>query len=219
MRGTKNGKKKRLIVDLSYPNPSILKKASLTIFAGGTVLHPTDTVYGLGCDPFSEDSIQRILELKKRTTEKGFLLLIPDPEWVPLLSSELPHDYSWLVNRLWPGPITFLLPASKSLPKSITGSQSKIGLRCPALPLLRLWLSQMKRPIVSTSANPSGLSTPHSTKRLDALFGDSVDLFIDAGELPKSLPSTVIDLCSATPQIVRKGAMYDQVCDLLKKHP
>ena len=111
--------------------------------------------------------------------------------------------------------MTFLIPAAPSLPAPITGIQGKVGLRDPSLPFLRLWLERLDAPIVSTSANLAGRPAPESEVELESLFGPDVDLFLDAGTLPESAPSTVLDLCGEAPRIVRKGAMDEQILKLL----
>ena len=215
MKPIQEGWRRRLEVDLNRPDPATVEAAARAVEAGEVILYPTDTVYGLGCHGFCSPALERILRLKRRTPDKGLLLLIPDLQTAARLSGRLPPRFDRLAARLWPGPVTFLVPAAPMLPAPITGSRGKVGIRCPSLPFLRLWLKRLAAPIVSTSANLAGQPTPNSRSRLEALFGPRVDLFLDGGTLPESAPSTVLDLCGEVPRIVRKGAMDELILQLL----
>lgn len=215
MKPIQEGWRRRLEVDLNRPDPATVEAAARAVEAGEVILYPTDTVYGLGCHGFCSPALERILGLKRRTADKGLLLLIPDLQTAARLSGRLPPQFDRLAARLWPGPVTFLVPAAPTLPAPVTGARGKVGIRCPNLPFLRLWMKRLAAPIVSTSANLAGQPTPNSRSRLEALFGPRVDLFLDAGTLPESAPSTVLDLCGEVPRIVRKGAMDELILQLL----
>lgn len=202
-------------VDLIRPDPAVLEAASRAVEAGEVLLYPTDTVYGFGCHGLCSPALERILQLKRRNADKGLLLLIPDLQMAERLSRRLPRQFERLASRLWPGPVTFLVPAAPTLPAAITGGQGKVGIRYPNLPFLRLWLERVAAPIVSTSANLAGQPAPETGVELESLFGMNVDLFLDAGALPESAPSTVLDLCGKAPRIVRQGAMDEQILQLL----
>lgn len=215
MKPVRKGWRRRLEVDLQRPDPDVVEAAARAVEAGEVLLYPTDTVYGFGCHGFCAPALERILQLKRRAADKGLLLLIPDLETAGQLSRRLPRQFRRLADQLWPGPVTFLVPAAPTLPASVTGGQGKVGLRYPSLPFLRLWLERVSAPIVSTSANLSGQTAPESGSGLEALFGPGVDLFLDAGRLSESAPSTVLDLCADVPRIVRQGAMDEQILHLL----
>ena len=215
MKPVRRGWRRRLEVDLERPDPAVVEAAARAVEAGEVLLYPTDTVYGFGCHCFCAPALERILHLKRRAPDKGLLLLIPDLKTAGQLSDRLPRQFRRLADQLWPGPVTFLVPAAPTLPAAVTGGQGKVGIRYPSLPFLRRWLERLAAPIVSTSANLSGQAAPESGSRLEVLFGPDVDLFLDAGRLPVSAPSTVLDLCADVPRIVRKGAMDDQILNLL----
>ncbi len=215
MKDVGKGWRRRLEVDLHRPDPAIVEVASRAVHRGEVLIYPTDTVYGIGCHGLCKPALEKILQLKRRTADKGLLLLIPDLEAAERLTDGLPRQFQRLADRLWPGPVTFLVPAASTVPAPVTGNQGKVGIRCPSLPFLRLWLERLAVPIVSTSANLSGQPAPESGSRLEALFGPSVDLFLDAGTLPESAPSSVLDLCEEAPRIVRKGAMDEKILRLL----
>lgn len=193
------------------PDPEVVQRAAETVRGGGVVLYPTDTIYGLGCDPFNRAALDRIFEIKGRPGEKSVLVLIPGPEWVKRLARNVPSLLDPLLDRFWPGPLTVLLPAAEGLPPGIAGPEGKVGLRQPGVPFLLEWMKVIPGPLVSTSANRSGEPSPASVERLRELFHDQVDLFLEAGSLNQGSPSTILDLCVSPPRIVREGALAGEL--------
>jgi L-threonylcarbamoyladenylate synthase len=162
------------------------------IRAGGVVLFPADTVYGLAVDPDNEDAVERMYALKGRPREKKSALMYFDIDAVP----ELPED----AKKLFPGPVTVILPDGR-------------GIRVPHQPLL----AGMTTPVLQTSANPSGGPDPRRLEDVDPAIRAAVDLEIDGGELPGT-PSTVVDLSGEELRIVREGALSaEQVWELLRR--
>jgi L-threonylcarbamoyladenylate synthase len=151
------------------------------IRAGGIVLFPADTVYGLAVDPADEDAIERMYALKGRPREKKSALMYFGVDAVP----DLPER----ARKLLPGPITVILADGR-------------GIRVPDQPLF----AGVTVPVLQTSANPSGGPDPRRLQDVDARIREGVDLEIDGGELPGA-PSTVVDLSGEEPRIVREGAV------------
>lgn len=159
------------------------------IRAGGVVLFPADTVYGLAVDPENEDAIERMYRLKGRPREKRSALMYFSVDAVP----DLPDR----ARKLLPGPVTVILADGR-------------GIRVPDGPPLA------DVPVLQTSANLSGGPDPRRLEDVDARLREAVDLEIDGGELPGT-PSTVVDLSGDLPRIVREGALpADRVIDLLR---
>jgi L-threonylcarbamoyladenylate synthase len=194
-------------IDLEDPQPNLLEKAARTIREGGVVLYPSDTIYGLGCDPFQALALDRLFHIKGRPENRGVLVLIPDLGWIGQLASSVPRAADSILDRFWPGPLTVLLKARPSLPAGLTGREGKIGVRRPALPYLEDWMRLIPGPIVSTSANRSGEPAPATLEELRRLFADRVDLFLESGEAALAAPSTVLDLTEEPFRIVREGAL------------
>ena len=205
----------RLEIDLVNPNPLQIDRAAEVVRRGGIVLYPTDTVYGLGCSALQTPAISRLFELKQRPSDRGVLLLIPELTWVERCTHSVPETFLPLAKALWPGPVTFLLPASPRVSGLISGAQGKVGLRQPKLPFLRSWLYKIGAPLVSTSANISGRPVPQSVEELAELFESEVDLFLDGGATSEAEASTVVDLCSQPIQIVREGRLAEKIRWLL----
>ncbi len=200
-----------LTLDLDQPDPQVIRRTVEVIRAGKLLLYPTDTIYGLGCDPFQPDALRRILELKGRASSKGLLVLVHSPAAALSLAVGVPSTFESLAARFWPGPVTFLLPAPSGLPELLVGKGGLIGVRCPSHSFLGRLLTDLDSPLVSTSANISGKPEPHSIAELRQLFKGKVDLFLDAGQLPKRQPSSVIDLSVDPPRLVRRGEQADEI--------
>lgn len=207
---------KTLIVDSFHPSREIIEQAVQTVRRGGLVLHPTDTVYGLACDPFCQSAVERVLTLKKRSSRQGFLLLIPEMGWAQRLAEQLPTTFLPFSRQFWPGAVTFLLWAGDRVPDLIRGREGKVGLRLPRLPFLRTWLQALDSPLVSTSANLSGQSSP-SLEELRQRFQPEVDLFLEEQRTSNGRPSTVVDLTIEPPQVVRRGRRGDELEQFLKE--
>ena len=197
-------------VDLESPDPDIVLEATRVIRGGGIVLYPSDTIYGLGCDPFHAGAVKKIYDLKGRDLSKGVLLLVPTLDWVNRLAGTVSPVAEYLMSRHWPGPLTLLFSPSSGVPSELVGSGKRIGVRYPESRFLQLWMNSLSGPIVSTSANLSGSSVPQDLRNLRRLFSSRVDLFLEAGEPEASLPSTVVDMVGI-PRIVREGIFWEKI--------
>jgi L-threonylcarbamoyladenylate synthase len=168
-----------------------VKEFEECIRAGGVVLFPADTVYGLAVDPGNEEAIERMYALKGRAREKKSALMYFLIDAVP----DLPDA----ARKLLPGPVTVILADGR-------------GIRVPDQPLL----AGVTVPVLQTSANPSGGPDPRRLEDVDPRIRDGVDLEIDGGELPGTA-STVVDLSGEEPRIVREGAVpADRIRQLLR---
>ena len=202
--------------DLNSPSPEIIEQAAQAIRQGQVVLHPTDTLYGLGCDPFNEEALERLFAIKGRSQQQGVLLLVPDLSYSTVVSDTIPNIFYALTETLWPGPVTFLLEGKSSLSPRLLGGEGKVGLRSPHLPFLKHWMKAIPGAIVSTSANRSGRPPPQSLDELKKLFLAQVDLFLEGGEIQgETHASTVVDLTVDPPRIVRAGRWANRVEDRL----
>lgn len=164
----------------------------------GIVIYPTDTIYGLGGDAFSEEAILKVYEAKKRP--------LSNPISIAVCAFDMIHgvarvdEYaSRFIDHFLPGPVTVVLPARNLVPEILTGGTGLIGIRFPAHPLALELISLFDSPITATSANLSGAKDPVTP---DACHIPH-DFLIDAGRLP-GIPSTVVDL--TTRKIIREGS-------------
>jgi L-threonylcarbamoyladenylate synthase len=203
--------------DLDSPPPETIEKAARAIRQGKVVLYPTDTIYGLGCDPFNEKALQRLFAIKGRSEKRGVLILVQDYSYVEVVSDHIPDLFYELVKAFWPGPVTLLLEGNSSCSRLLLGEEGKVGLRHPDLNFLQLWMAAIPGPIVSTSANVSGkpLATLEDLKQL---FDHQVDLILESRETEQpSQPSTVVDLTMDPPRIVRVGRWAERVGEFLTR--
>ncbi len=177
---------------IKFGNPDLLKILSQTLLNDGVVIIPSDTLYGFSC--IQGRGEHRIEEIKGRGEGKHFLKLALK-EQLPMLTPELPDSK---LLSYWPGPLTLIL-------KGINNPTE--GIRVPDNRFIQKLLAEIGRPIISTSVNCSGQSPITSIEEIIREFEDKVDLIVDAGQLPKSLPSTIIDISAGTPRLIREGQL------------
>jgi L-threonylcarbamoyladenylate synthase len=189
---------------LSISGESI-EKAATAIQNGGLVVYPTDTVYGLGCDPFDEKSVNRLATVKGRT--KGNF-----PVLVATLSRarELGHiagDVEMLALRYWPGPLTIVVPSQATLPLQIIGPEKTVGLRIPGRQDTLDLISKSGGTLVGTSANISGNPSLRNAEDAFKVFEGKVDVVLNGGITSTGLESTVVKQTKSGIQVLREGAI------------
>jgi len=176
--------------------------------AGGVIAFPTDTFYGLGADPENDKALSRIFKAKGRPEGKPLLVLVASPAQVPgLTEPPLPEAARKLMQALWPGPLTLVMRARKTLPERLTAGLGTLGIRQPGSAFALRLLALLGRPLTATSANPSGGKNAISAHEACRLPGDAVDLVLDGGDAPGGLESTVLDVTVSPPVILREGAV------------
>ncbi|MFT3741811.1 MAG: Sua5/YciO/YrdC/YwlC family protein [Gammaproteobacteria bacterium] len=180
-----------------------IQQAEPLLRDGGIIAYPTEAVYGLGCDPLNEQAVLRLLHLKNRAVAKGLILIAASWEQVaPFVDIQhLPSERPNAALTTWPGPITWIFPASTYTPRWIRGEHSSIAIRVTAHPVAAALCTALGRPIVSTSANRQGESPAQTVTAVSAIFGDQLDGIV-GGELGGLLqPSKMIDVVSG--EVVR----------------
>jgi L-threonylcarbamoyladenylate synthase len=200
-------KTKIIKIDPALVESDKIKNIAKVLQEEGIIAYPTDTVYGLGACCFSEKAIQRIYHLKKRETSKPISIIISDINLARDIAKDIPSLFWKMADEFWPGPLTLVLKASSRLPSGLLGPGDSIGVRLPALSWIRELLNEIAFPITATSANISGekeIANPEIIR--DSFFG-LVDLIVDGGETRGAMPSTVVDLTSAAPVILREGVV------------
>ena len=178
----------------------------------GVIAYPTDTLYGLGCDSFSLIALDRVLEVKGRSADKGLPLLLADPDDVHLVARPNAPHFHALAQAFWPGPLTLVLEPIPGLPGPVLGPTGSVGVRVPDHPVPRRLASTLGKPIVGTSANLSGGPDPITAQDVNRTLGDAIDHVVDGGPAHRGLPSTVVDITGERPRILRAGAITpDQI--------
>lgn len=172
----------------------LVDEASSLVQQGGIIAYPTEAVYGLGCDPFNQASVEAIQALKGRGAEKGFILLIADWSQLFLLTAPITDEQLARVRATWPGFVTWIFPKAPSLPEWLTGGQDTVAIRMSAHPIARALA--MKQPLVSTSANLSGQPPAKNEAELLCQFPKGIDALIQ-GQLGGFMqPSAIYDVRS-----------------------
>ncbi|MBU59657.1 MAG: threonylcarbamoyl-AMP synthase [Alcanivorax sp.] len=161
--------------------------------AGGVIAYPTETVYGLGCDPFDEAAVARLLAIKDRPVDKGLILLAADLDQLDGLVSLTPDQRRELA-AVWPAPVTYLLPAMDRVPAWIRGAHHKVAVRVGPHPLARALARGLGSPLVSTSANRAGRPSARNRFLAARNLGADVDFVVTGQCDPLARPSTIIDL-------------------------
>jgi len=182
-----------------------IQKAAAAIQKGGLVVYPTDTVYGLGCDPFDEKAVNK-LALVKRRNSKSFPVLVGTFGMARELG-DISGEVEALALRFWPGPLTIVVSSRAPLPLRVVGPERMIGLRIPGRPDTLDLISKSGGSLLGTSANISG-NRPLS-KAEDALkvFDGKVDIVLDGGFMSTGVESTVVRKIKSSIQILREGAI------------
>ncbi|WP_434026429.1 Sua5/YciO/YrdC/YwlC family protein [[Pseudomonas] boreopolis] len=172
-----------------------LDAAVAALHAGGVIAYPTEAVWGLGCDPRQEPAVMRLLQIKRRPVEKGVIVVADDlatlHDWLDLAA--LPPERLAVVRASWPGPNTWILPASAQAPAWVTGRHPGIAVRISAHPLVERLCRAWGAPLVSTSANLAGMPPARSRGELDPALLASIDGLLDGetGGLAQPTPIRV----------------------------
>ena len=181
-------------------------RAAEIIFKGGVIAFRTDTFYGLGADPFNATAVAKIRELKGREGDKPILLLLADASEADRFIADRSKAFEDVAGKFWPGSVTIVGSAVANLPIEITAGTGTVGVRVPADANVRELVRICGGALTATSANPSGREPARSAKDVFDYFGDRIDLVIDGGEVTATEPSTVLDVTTSPPRIIRQGA-------------
>jgi tRNA threonylcarbamoyl adenosine modification protein (Sua5/YciO/YrdC/YwlC family) len=172
---------------------------------GGIIIYPTDTIYGLGCDIFHHKAIERICRIKRVDPSKAQLSFIcADLSHLSDFTKQLPNSTFRLLKEYLPGPFTFILPASKQVPKILQSKKDTIGLRIPDNNIANAILKELGHPILSTSLPGEMVEDYTDPEIMFENFNKEVDIVINGG-IGGTVPSTVIDCTTDAPVLIRQG--------------
>ncbi|HEV8662390.1 MAG TPA: L-threonylcarbamoyladenylate synthase [Candidatus Methylomirabilis sp.] len=191
---------------LSVETAGAVEEAAAVLRAGGLVVFPTDTLYALGADPLNGEALRRLVRAKG-SRGKAIPLLLPGPEALGEVASEVPGLALVLASQFWPGPLTLVVRARPGLPEVLTGGTGTVGVRVPAGPVALGLLRTLGGPVTGTSANRTGERAPRQVEDVAAEFAAHLDLLLDGGACPVGVPSTVLDLTTDPPCVRRIGAV------------
>jgi L-threonylcarbamoyladenylate synthase len=198
-----------------------IRAAAEVIKAGGLAAFPTETVYGLGADGFNPSALARIFEAKGRPRFDPLIIHIA--AWNALdrvadldaLEPAARSKARLLGERLWPGPLTLILPKQSRVPDLATSGLATVAVRFPDHPVAQRLIALSSGAVAAPSANPFGYLSPTRAGHVRDQLGDRVDLILDGGPVAVGLESTVLDLCSSRPRILRPGGMSQERIEAL----
>lgn len=182
--------------------PWQIRRAVSHLRAGGVIAYPTETVYGLGCDPLDEDAVERLLELKRRPREKGLILIGADLEqllpYIDVADLALQKKLTAVTKR----PTTWICPPRDGLPRWLTGRHHSIAVRITTSPVAQQLCQRYGAALISTSANPTGLAPARNALTVRRYFDARLDAIVSGQSDPSAQPSRIVDLISG--EVIRK---------------
>jgi len=206
-------KQSKLVQALTETEVEIAVLSAVEILrSGGVVAFPTETFYGLGADISRETGIRKVFKIKSRGYHQPLLILIPSIRLLPGLALEIPASAKTLMSAFWPGGLTLVFWAAPGVNPLLTAGTGKIGIRLSSHPLATAISAALKQPITGTSANVTGSPPCRTAEETSRNLGNTVDLILDGGEAPGGLSSTLVDVTTTPPRILREGAISgDQI--------
>jgi tRNA threonylcarbamoyl adenosine modification protein (Sua5/YciO/YrdC/YwlC family) len=193
-----------LAINPVHPEPRKVQRAVQVLNEGGVIAYPTDTVFGLGCDLQSKQAIERLYQIKGMAKDHPLAFICPDLSDIAKYAVVENPQYRVLKHFL-PGPYTFILPATREVPKMLLNKQKTVGIRVPNQAITIAIVRELGRPLVSTTACRPGQEPLVDPWEIEQEFS-GLDLVIDGGDAGGTVPTTVVDLSQGTPVIVREGA-------------
>jgi L-threonylcarbamoyladenylate synthase len=203
-------------------NSPVRIQAAKIIRLGGVIAFRTDTFYGLGADPSNPEAVRKIRNLKSREDSKPILVLISDLSELDRFvvieaneanklveANEADSAFQKAIRLFWPGPLTLVTRARAELPAELTAGTGTIGLRLPADEQVRTLVRACGGALTATSANVSGQSPASSAAAVASYFSEGLDMIIDGGHANSTEPSTVVDVTSPQPRIIRRGVITE----------
>ena len=192
--------------ELHPDNPQLryINKAVEILKSGGVIIYPTDTVYGLGCDIFNKEAVERIYTIKNETETKLFSFLCSDLKDISKYAKVSNFAYKSM-KKLIPGPYTFVLPAAREVPKKLWTKRKTVGIRVSNNEIARILAAELGNPIISTSATTRKGDLIFDPLEIRTVFNNSVDLMLSMGAL-SGKPSSIIDLSGDEAEIIREGS-------------
>jgi tRNA threonylcarbamoyl adenosine modification protein (Sua5/YciO/YrdC/YwlC family) len=194
-----------MIIKINPQNPQqrLIRKVADTLKDGGIIAYPTDTIYGLGCDLYHKEAIEKIHHLKRLHKNKRLSIICEDLSDI----SKYAHvpDYAYRIMRtLIPGPFTFILEATKLVPKIMLTNQKTVGIRVPDNNISLALVRELEHPIITTSVKKPDESLYSDPEEIDQMFGKLLDWVIDGGTIVAE-HSSIIDFTNDQPRVLRQG--------------
>jgi L-threonylcarbamoyladenylate synthase len=194
-----------LAIDPISPSARVLDEAAEILLRGGLVAFATETVYGLGAVASDVDAVERIFSAKGRPGQNPLIVHVADPVQARQCATEWPPQAELLARRFWPGPLTLVLSRAPAIPDLVTAGRQTVGVRVPASKVALGLIERSGKPLAAPSANRSNRISPTRAEHVMESLGGHIDLILDSGPTRIGLESTVLDLTTAPPRILRPG--------------
>lgn len=196
-----------------------IKKAAEIIRAGGLVVFPTETVYGVGANALDAAAVRKIYELKRRPATSPLIVHVVSIEQARDLAAEWPEEAERLAREYWPGPLTLVVPKKSLIPDEVTAGLRTVGLRMPRHPVALELLREAGVPIAAPSANRFTQLSPTTAEHVREAFGDEVPFLLDGGPCKVGLESTVIAVTGDGLEVLRPGmALVEDATSASESH-
>lgn len=196
-----------LVLDPAAPDPAMIAEAARCLRAGGLVAFPTETVYGLGASAYSAEAVAGIFRAKGRPAHNPLIVHLADADGLDAVVQAVPPAARQLAAQFWPGPLTLVLLRAAAVAANVSAGRDTVAVRVPAHPVARALIAAAGVPVAAPSANrfarPSATSAVHVLADLDG----RIDLLLDAGPTPIGVESTVLDLTTPVPALLRPGGV------------
>jgi len=181
---------------VNYSNSFRLGMAARWVKSGGIIAYPTEAVFGLGCDPADAQAVSRLLAIKRRSVDKGLILVAANRQQLTPWIQPLSAAHEARLQHSWPGPNTWLVPAAQNCPTWLTGKHSTLAVRVTAHPLVRALCHRLNSALVSTSANISNLEPARSVLEVQLRFAAHIDYILPGQPGSSAQPTPIRDLLS-----------------------
>jgi len=197
----------------------VLEQTVEALKKGSIVAYPTETFYGLGVKFDREDSLKKLYDIKKRAGDKAMPLIFGDRKLLPYAIKSPNQKAILLMEEFWPGPLTLILHAKRSISRYITAGTGRVAVRIPGTSFALSLAQKANFFITATSANLSGMIPAQDADAVVRYFGDKIDIVIDGGPTPGGLPSTIVDVTGGGIRILREGAISKELLrEFSRKH-
>ena len=184
-------------------DPLVFDRLSECLAGGGVIVYPTETLYGIGCLASDREACRRIVRLKRRSGGKGLIVLVSDEEMLER-HFHVPGDLLGRYARSRK-PLTLILRPKSAFPREVSGGRDSVAARISTSPFAKQIVRRAGEPITSTSANISGRGSSNRFADIRRDFPSGVDVIVDSGNLPPSMGSAIVNLTTASPEIIREG--------------
>lgn len=207
----------------SPKDDAVFESAAQIIRRGGLVAFPTETVYGLGADGFQEEAVAGIFRAKERPSDNPLILHIADRQGLGRITDKVTEKAEKLMDAFWPGPLTLIFEKKKEVLYCTTGGLDTVSVRMPSHPAARELIRRSKTAIAAPSANTSGRPSPTKAEHVAEDMAGRIDMLIDGGDVGIGLESTILDMTTEPPMLLRPGfitkAMLERVIGKVQIDP